>query len=113
MPLPITWSPELDYALRRMRLDGVSWDNIAHAFGVSRNSAFTRGRCLGFGNNPLPMPAAPRPALPAVRVPVIDRPPLPPGDPVTWGAITDGTLLEGATYPVWTLERIAAGDDAC
>lgn len=28
-----------------------------------------------------------------------DRPALPSGHPVTWGAITDGTVLDGAVYP--------------
>lgn len=28
-----------------------------------------------------------------------DRPALPAGHPVTWGAITGGTVLEGAKYP--------------
>jgi hypothetical protein len=28
-----------------------------------------------------------------------ERPPLPAGHPASWGAITQGTLLEGAPYP--------------
>jgi hypothetical protein len=28
-----------------------------------------------------------------------DRPALPAGHPVTWGAITEGTVLDHATYP--------------
>ena len=28
-----------------------------------------------------------------------DRPALPAGHPVTWGAITEGTVLESAIYP--------------
>lgn len=34
---------------------------------------------------------------------VLDRPPLPSGHPVSWGAITDGTVLDHAPYPypVW------------
>ena len=28
-----------------------------------------------------------------------ERPPLPAGHPASWGAITHGTLLDGATYP--------------
>lgn len=28
-----------------------------------------------------------------------DRPALPAGHPLTWGAITDGTVLDHATYP--------------
>lgn len=29
----------------------------------------------------------------------LDRPPMPSGHPVSWGAITDGTMLEQAVYP--------------
>lgn len=28
-----------------------------------------------------------------------DRPCLPPGHPISWGAITEGTVLDAATYP--------------
>ncbi len=28
-----------------------------------------------------------------------DRPPLPPGHPVSWSLLTDGTVLEGEPYP--------------
>ena len=28
-----------------------------------------------------------------------DRPALPPGHPISWGAITDGTVLDCAEYP--------------
>lgn len=29
----------------------------------------------------------------------LDRPPLPAGHPVSWGAITDGTVLDQSCYP--------------
>ena len=29
----------------------------------------------------------------------LDRPPMPSGHPVSWGAITEGTMLEQAVYP--------------
>lgn len=29
-----------------------------------------------------------------------ERPPLPPGHPVAWEVLTDGTLLEGTAYPL-------------
>lgn len=41
-----------------------------------------------------------------------DSPALRAGDPVTWGAITDGTLLDGVAYPPWTLRILAAGEAA-
>lgn len=33
------------------------------------------------------------------RMAATDRGPLPPGHPLSWGAITDGTVLAGADYP--------------
>lgn len=39
-----------------------------------------------------------------------DRPALPAGHPVTWGAITDGTLLDGAKYSP-PASRVGTKDD--
>jgi hypothetical protein len=123
MPLPICWTPLLDGELRRLRADGASWDAIARAFGMSRNTALERGRRLGFGRNPLappePLPlVAPRRArrvrardeLDIDAVPLhVDRPPLRAGHGVTWGAITSGTPLAGIAYPPWSLDQAARG----
>ena len=40
-----------------------------------------------------------------------DRPPLPPGHPISWGSITCGTLLDRAAYPypVFDLDVSEAG----
>ncbi len=109
MPLPIRWTPGLDSQLRRLRADGASWDAIAHAFGMSRNTALERGRQLGFGRNPLPCPppSPPPPPQGADRIVQVERPPLASGHAVSWGAITDGTLLAGIAYPPWSLDRAA------
>lgn len=34
-----------------------------------------------------------------------EREPLPPGHPVSWGALTAGTLLEGVPYPLPVFDR--------
>lgn len=41
---------------------------------------------------------------------ILDRPPLPSGHPVSWGAITDGTVLDHAPYPypVWGQSCLAS-----
>lgn len=52
-------------------------------------------------------PPTPPPARPERRVIYVvrgrpalgDRGPLPPGHPLSWGAITAGTVLEAAEYP--------------
>lgn len=32
-----------------------------------------------------------------------DRPPLPPGSLLSWGVLTERTLLEGCPWPGWSL----------
>jgi hypothetical protein len=134
MPLPIHWTQQLDRELLRLRADGATWDAIAYAFGVSRNAALGRGRVLASGRaathsrpprrtlrEPLlkgvtPMRAARRPAAAVDDTPAkprlgpVERPPLPAGHAVSWGAITAGTLLDGAAYPPWSLDRAAHGE---
>jgi hypothetical protein len=36
-----------------------------------------------------------------------DRPPLPAGHSITWGLLTDGTVLDGAEYPHPVFEGLA------
>ena len=95
MPQVIHWSPTLDDALRLLRAEGASWDEIAVTIGVSRSAARERGRRIG----------ARRPAAnvaPAAARTLLDprREPLPPGHPATWRPITAGTLLEDSRYPM-------------
>lgn len=40
----------------------------------------------------------------------LDRPPMPSGHPVSWGAITDGTMLEQAVYPFPVFDASCDGD---
>ncbi len=112
MPLAIVWTPSRDTALRRLREEGASWDGVAHALGVSRNTALERGRHVGLlsGGGARPRAThAPTPIAPARPVvPSDQRLPLPAGHPHSWGAITAGTLLDGAPYPVWSLDVVAA-----
>ncbi len=92
MPQKLIWSAPRDAELQRRRTEGETWDDIARAFGISRNAAIERGRRLG-----VRLPARPAAAAPA-RDP--ERPPLPPGHPASWGAITAATLLAGTPYPL-------------
>jgi hypothetical protein len=84
------WSPEMDNRLRHLRGAGESWDAIAAMMGLTRWTTIERGRRLGARRPPPP----PRPVGEDPN-----RPPLPAGHPVTWGLLTDGTLLDGAAYP--------------
>ncbi len=92
MPQKLIWSPPRDAELKRLRAEGETWDEIARLFGISRNAAIERGRRIGAR-----LPVRPAPP-PAARDP--ERPPLPAGHPITWGAITAATLLAETPYPL-------------
>jgi hypothetical protein len=71
------------------------WDRIARAIGLSRWTVIEKGYTLGFRKRQ----AAPhREAVPVAPVVERDPEPLPPGHPLSWGALTAGTVLEGARY---------------
>jgi len=50
---------------------------------------------------PFATPPGPSPVVYVVRgrPGPLDRPALPPGSPESWGAITEGTLLDHSAYP--------------
>ena len=96
MPKKLTWTEAQDSQIRRLRAEGASWDAIAAALGFTRWAIIERGRRIGAQAPPrefVPPPEDPR------------RDPLPPGHPRSWGAITDGTLLEGSPYPMPVFTR--------
>ena len=83
------WSPPRDALLRRLRIEGATWAEIALVLRVSRDVAIERGRRIG----------APRP--PCASWPSqeeLARPPLPAGDARSWSILTAGTCLEGEPY---------------
>jgi hypothetical protein len=86
----VRWTPELDGRLRQFRSAGMTWDGIACAMELGRNTVLERGRKIGARRDKLPQ-AAPAEAR--------DRPARQAGHPETWGLITSGTLLEGEAYP--------------
>ena len=94
----MSWTPDLDAALRRGRRAGRTWAAIAATLGVSESGAYSRGRQLSLPGNRWQL-AAPGPAAAEAEVLVLDRPPFAPGHPASWGAITAGTCLEGMAYP--------------
>lgn len=87
----VKWTPELDERLRTLRSERVTWDGIALAMGLGRNTVLERGRKIG---------ARRQRAMPAcVPEEARDRPARQAGHPLTWGLINAGTVLEGAAYP--------------
>ena len=103
MPAPLVWTESRDQILCALRADCRSWDAIAALLGISRWAAIERGRLVGACK---PEPAPPR--LTAAQVTDAQaaeagREALAPGHPVSWGAITAGTLLHGMEYPFASL----------
>lgn len=96
MPPKTDWTEARDAQLRRFRAEGATWDVIAAALGVSRYTAIERGRRIGARKPPpehKPVPEDP------------GRDSLPPGDPRTWGSLTEGTILAGSPYPLPVFSR--------
>lgn len=94
MPPKLLWTESRDARIRRLRHEGATWDAIATSLGVSRNAALERGRHIG-----AQLPPPPPPPEPDIEPLDSGREPLPPGHPVTWGAITAGTSLASQPYP--------------
>ncbi len=87
----VKWTDELDVQLRQLRAAGVTWDGIAGAMGLGRNTVLERGRKIGARR--LRAPAA------IVLEESRDRPPRQAGHPATWSLLTKDTVLDGEAYP--------------
>ena len=88
-------SARLRAGVRALRAQGLSYAEVARRLGVSKNSAVGFAARMGMQlaeNSPIRRDVKPKPV-------VVRRLPLLPGDPVTWGAITAGTILEGVPFP--------------
>ncbi len=87
----VQWTPDLDDRLRGLREAGLTWDGIAAAMGLGRNTVLERGRKIGARRLRL-----------SVVVPneeARDRPARQAGHPETWGLLIAGTVLDGEAYP--------------
>lgn len=91
----ITWTQHADTAILRLRAAGRAWPAIASELRVGRNSVIERARRLG-----LPAAHRPAPSLVPRSVPRVERLALPAGHPITWSAITSGTVLDQVPYPL-------------
>jgi hypothetical protein len=89
MPKKISWTEAQDLRIRRLRAEGSSWDEISDALGHSRWTVIERARRIGARPPPAGFP--PQPDDPG-------REPLPAGSAASWGAITEGTTLQGVPY---------------
>ena len=88
----VVWTPALDDRLRGLREGGLTWDAVAEAMDLSRNTVLERGRKIGARLR--------RPSAAVVCEEARDRPARQAGHPLTWGLLTIGTVLEGERYPM-------------
>lgn len=90
MPRALKWTADMDDLIRERRAEGATWDGIAAELGHARWTTIERAKLIGAHS----VRAGARAPAEAAR----DRDALPPGDPITWGAITRGTILDGEPY---------------
>lgn len=99
MPDKIHFSAAMDEAVVFMRSRGVTLDAIAESIGTGRHVVVMAIRRLFPGGDPgRQARQAARNMLPSASVPRDEVGVMRAGDPISWGAITRGTLLEGAPY---------------
>jgi hypothetical protein len=80
-----------DDTLHGLRAKGATWEEIAVVLRVDPRTASVRAARIG---------VAKLPRRAAAHQPCPRRDPLPPGDPLSWGTLTDGTQLAGAAFDV-------------
>ena len=97
MPKKLPWTDAQDAQIRRLRAEGADWDGIAALLGLTRWAVIERGRRIGARLPPADFIPAPED---------LDRDPHPPGHPLTWGAITAGTVLADTPYPIPDLHAL-------
>ena len=91
-----TFTPDEDRIILDGRAAGLSWAAIGARIGTTGKACQYRlARGLGVPD-PKVVQVGRRQPPPAPTAP--SRPILPPGDPVSWSAITRGTLLEGCPF---------------
>jgi hypothetical protein len=98
------WTREQDSRIRQLRAEGADWPAVGHAFGFPTEACRRRGVKLGLarkstgGAGAVERLATREP--PEAESDGFDRRDgaLPPGHPITWGAITSSTMLDGQPY---------------
>ena len=80
------WTDGQDTQIRRLRTEGASCDVIALLLGLTQAAVADRARQLGVDHKPV------------VDWNYPDRPPLPAGHAITWGAMTQGTALQDCPF---------------
>lgn len=106
MRKPRVWTAAEDEYIIQSVHAKVYYDKMAAHLGVCRNTVIERRKKLQVESRLLPSEPSVAPSRDAPQGAA--RWPLPPGDPISWGAITQGTWLQGVPYPLepsWTPSR--------
>jgi hypothetical protein len=93
MPLPLVWTEQADDTLHGLRAEGATWEEIAVVLRIDPRTAAVRAKRIGVAKRPR------RTQAPRLHRD-LRRDALPPGDPLSWGLLTNGTLLTGAAFDV-------------
>jgi hypothetical protein len=91
MPTKLVWTDAQDTQIRRLRIEGASWEMIAGVLGITRWTVIERGRRINAMRPPRDFVLPPEDPA---------RDPLPAGHPRSWGVITAGSVLEDVPYPL-------------
>lgn len=102
------WTAAEDERMHNLYAEGMAWDKIGEAFGVSRGSAIAHGHRIGcktrVRQSPVPrvtkiVPPPPPSPPETMRLGASSYHALPPGHQRSWQPLVEGTLLEGLPYP--------------
>jgi hypothetical protein len=98
MPAAIDWSEEMTAELLRLRRLGLSAKEVSERLGISAHACW--GQLARVGDPAKEIPPQPPPPG-AVEGPERNSwgNAMRPGHPVSWGALTSGTVLDGLPYP--------------
>lgn len=85
----VVWTADMNKRLRALRWGGMTWDGIAAAMNMGRNTVLERGRKIG-ARRQVTLRVAPEP---------VDRPARCAGHPETWGMLWQGLQTKPLPYP--------------
>lgn len=100
------WTAAEDERIHNLYAEGMRWDKIGEALGVSRGSAIAHGHRIGCKTRPRRSPVGrvvkvvpPPPPPETMRLGASSYHALPPGHQRSWQPLVEGTLLDGMPYP--------------
>ena len=97
----IKWTEAIDRALLNRVADRLTYFDLQEKFGIAASSLGRRAALLGLVEARVPKGSPAKAAVnPVGPAGSLMREPLKAGDPLSWGLINAGTILEGSPYDV-------------